>query len=394
MTSVNEIVQPVWQAAWSLTIPQYFFMTGVSAAAFLVSSLTYAFGDRRFKPIAGLALIVALTVLLAAPLNLVADLGQTGRFYELMFQTHRTAPMSWGVYLLTTYPALILVELLFAFRGAFVDRLHQTRGVARSFYRALALGHTEFTPADAERTHAVSRTLALLGIPWALAVHGYTGYILGVMKARPLWHTALMPVIFLVSAMVSGIAFMILVTAVVQRFDTDERRTDPALMQLLAKLLAASIVTDLVLRLFWYSIQWFYGVEAYGAVIHHVFVDSFWTSVIVETVLGLGVPLVVAVVPSLRRRPALLYGSALLATVGVWVFRWDTVIGGQMVPKVGTGFYAYSPPVLGNAGIESVVANWAVWLLLFVLAVWVLPWQLEAGAARRGTDGALLAREA
>ncbi len=102
MTSVIEIVQPVWPAAWSLAIPQYFFMTGVSAAAFLVSSLTYAFGDRRFRPIAGLSLIVALTVLLAAPLNLIADLGQTGRFYELMFATHATAPMSWGVYLLTT----------------------------------------------------------------------------------------------------------------------------------------------------------------------------------------------------------------------------------------------------------------------------------------------------
>ena len=394
MTTVNEIVQPVWQAAWSLDIPQYFFMTGVSAAAFLVSSLTYAFGDRRFKPIAGLALIVALTVLLAAPLNLVADLGQTGRFYELTFETHRTAPISWGVYLLTSYPALILVELLFAFRGAFVERVHRTRGLARSFYRALALGHVEFTAADAERTHAISRRLALLGIPWALAVHGYTGYILGVIKARPLWHTAMMPVVFLVSAMVSGVAFMILVTAIVQRFDTEKRRTDPALMELLAKLLAVSIVTDLVLRLFWYSIQWFYGEGAYGAVIHHVFVDSFWTAIVVETVLGLAVPLVVAIVPSLRRRAPLLYGSALLATVGVWAFRWDTVIGGQLIPKVGTGFYAYSPPLTGGNGIESVVANWGVWLALFVVAIWVLPWQLEAGQAEPRRRGELLATEA
>ncbi|HYG70166.1 MAG TPA: NrfD/PsrC family molybdoenzyme membrane anchor subunit, partial [Anaeromyxobacteraceae bacterium] len=272
MTGVTEIVQPVWPVAWSLAIPQYFFMTGVSAAAFLVSSLTYAFGDRRTKPIAGLALIVALTVLLVAPLNLVADLGQPGRFYELVFETHGTAPMSWGVYLLTTYPALIAFELLFAFRGAFVERAAASTGVAAKVYRALALGRRVHGPAEAARTHAVSRRLALLGIPWALAVHGYTGYILGVMKARPLWHTALMPVVFLVSAMVSGLAFMILVAAAMQRLDTDARRVDRGILERLASLLAIAIVADLLLRLFWYSIQWFYGVAAYGPVLQHVLV--------------------------------------------------------------------------------------------------------------------------
>ena len=381
MTAVNELVQPVWPVAWSLAIPQYFFMTGVSAAAFLVSSLTYAFGDRRFKPIAGLSLVVALTVLLVAPLNLVADLGQTGRFYELFFATHATAPMSWGVYLLTTYPALILAELLFAFRGAFVARAAGARGVVARAYRLLALGHRAFTPADAERTHAISRRLALLGIPWALSVHGYTGYILGVMKARPLWHTALMPIVFLVSAMVSGVALMILVTAVVQRFDSAAARVDRGVLEGLARLLAAFVVADLVLRLFWYTIQWLYGVEAYGAVVRHVFVDSFWSAVVVETVLGLLLPLAVAATPALRRRPPLLYAAAALAVLGVWVFRWDTVIGGQLIPKVGAGFYAYAPPLWGGDGAMSVAGNWALWVALFIGALWVLPWEREAAEA-------------
>lgn len=382
MTSVNELVQPVWNAAWGPAIPQYFFMTGVSAAAFLVSSLTYAFGDRRFQPIAGLSLIVALTVLLAAPLNLIADLGQTGRFYELAFETHATAPMSWGVYLLTTYPALILLELLLAFRGSLVARASETDGALRRVYRVLALGSRRFDAADAARTHAISRRLALLGIPWALAVHGYTGYILGVMKARPLWHTALMPIIFLVSAMVSGVAFMILVTAVMQRFETTAGKVDAALTAVLARMLAGFIVADLVLRLFWYTIQWLYGLGSYGPVVHHLFVDSFWTAIVIETVLGLVVPLVVALVPALRRRPWALYGAAALAVVGVWVFRWDTVIGGQLVPKVGAGFYEYAPPLTGGDGMLQVVANWALWLFLFVTATWLLPWQSEAGASK------------
>lgn len=375
--SVTEIVQPIWPAAWSLAIPQYFFMTGVSAAAFLVSSLTYGFGDRRYRPIAGLSLIVALTVLLVAPLNLVADLGQPGRFYELLFETHATAPMSWGVFLLTTYPALIAAELLFAFRGAFVERAG-AGGRLAGLHRLLALGHRTHGAGEAARTHAVSRRLALLGIPWAIAVHGYTGYILGVVKARPLWHTALMPIVFLVSAMVSGVALLILVSAVMQRLDTAAARVDASVQGLLAKLLAVSIVADLLLRVFWYSIQWYYGVAAYGPVLRHVLVDGFWTAVVGETVLGLLVPLGVALVPRLRRG-APLYAAAALAVAGVWMFRWDTVIGGQLIPKVGAGFYAYSPPLWGGDGIMQVVANWGLWIALFVAATSVIPWQREAG---------------
>lgn len=394
MTTVSELVQPVWEVAWSPAIPQYFFMTGVSAAAFLVSSLTYGFGDRRFAPIAGLSLLVALTVLLAAPLNLIADLGQPGRFYELVFATHATAPMSWGVYLLTTYPALILVELLFAFRGALVARADAATGLARTAWRWLALGATRFGPADRARAHVISRKLALLGIPWALAVHGYTGYILGVMKARPLWHTALMPIIFLVSAMVSGVAFVILVSSVMARLESGGRRgLDPALGALLAKLLGGFIVADLVLRLFWYSIQWGYGVAAYDAVARHLFVGSFWTAVVVETVLGLLVPLAVALVPALRRRPWALHAAAVLAVVGVWVFRWDTVIGGQLVPKIGAGFYAYAPPGFGGDGIMQVIGNWALWVFLFLAATSLLPWRQEEEPASAPAAQAGLAQE-
>ncbi len=378
MSPVTEIVQPIWPVAWSLAIPQYFFMTGVSAAAFLVSSLTYAFGDRRFKPIAGLALIVALTVLLVAPLNLVADLGQPGRFYELTFALHSTAPMSWGVYLLTTYPALILAELLLAFRAPLVERANATSGALGRVYRVLAFGKTSVSSEERERLHGLSRRLALLGIPWAIAVHGYTGYILGVMKARPLWHTALMPIVFLVSAMVSGVAFMILVTAVFQRFETARRRADPALLELLAKLLAGFIVVDLLLRAFWWTIQWLYGTAVYAPVVRHLFVESFWSAVVVETVLGLGVPLVVALVPRWRRGWPLLAASV-LAVVGVWVFRWDTVIGGQLVPKIGAGFYAYAPPLWGGEGVAQVAANWGLWMFLFLAATSLLPWQREAG---------------
>ncbi|MFW5692260.1 MAG: NrfD/PsrC family molybdoenzyme membrane anchor subunit, partial [Chloroflexota bacterium] len=197
---------------WGPVVAQYFFFTGISAAAFLISSLTYVFGQKRYEPIAGLALIVAFTVLLAAPLNLIADLAQPGRFYTLLYRTHITSPMTWGVFLLTAYPLLILLESAFAFRARFARKAQSSAGVARRLYTLAALGNPQITPQTEKRDHAMSRRLGIIGIPMALAVHGYTGFILWFAAGRPLWNTPVMPVVFLVSAVVSGLGLMILLT--------------------------------------------------------------------------------------------------------------------------------------------------------------------------------------
>ncbi len=60
----------------------------------------------------------------------------------------------------------------------------------------------------------MTQLFGTIGIPLAVFVHGYTGFILALGKARALWNTALMPFLFLVSAMVSGIALMILISIV------------------------------------------------------------------------------------------------------------------------------------------------------------------------------------
>jgi Ni/Fe-hydrogenase subunit HybB-like protein len=85
---------------------------------------------------------------------------------------------------------------------------------------------------DAKKT----KFFGLIGIPLALLVHGYTGFILALGKARVLWNTAIMPPIFLISAMVSGIALMILVVVIKGYFFSDERKVDTALCNDLGKM--------------------------------------------------------------------------------------------------------------------------------------------------------------
>lgn len=374
-THIIELISTAGHVQWSLVVPQYFFFTGVSAAAFLISSLTYVFDNKTYEPIAGLSLIVAFTVLLAAPLNLIADLAQPGRFYSLFYHLHATSPMSWGVFLLTSYPILICLEMLFVFRTGFARRAVKSTGLLRSIYTLVALGNIEVTPATEERDHRVGRILGMIGIPAALAVHGYTGYILGVVRARALWHTSLMPVIFLISAMVSGVALMIWLTALMVR---DKNGNIPwNILDALGILLVWSILGDLLLRLLWYSIGFAYSFGIFQDALPYVFKTHFTESVLLEMGLCLSFPLVVSLFGPLRRiRPLFLFTS-LLAIGGVWLFRWDTVIGGQEFPKISAGLAEYVPALWGQTGIMEVVSNWAIWIVFFLGLTWIMPWKSE-----------------
>ena len=385
MGNIIEILSIQGGLEWGPAIPQYFFFTGISAAAFLISSLTYVFGREHFRPIAGLALILAFTVLLAAPLNLVADLAQPGRFYSLFYRIHLTSPMSWGVFLLTFYPLLIAVEGLFGFRAGFARRGQHSRGWRLTLYKWLSLGQLQVTPQTETRDHRVSKVLGIVGIPTAIAVHGYTGFILYFAVGRPLWATPLMPVIFLVSAVVSGLALMILLTwLMVPNADGKPRWS---LMDRLGILLGWTIIVDLSLRILWHGLSYLSDPVAYRPVLAFLFGEQFVESVIIELGLALILPAFVMLVPAVRRIRLLFLISAFLTTVGVWLFRWSTVIGGQEIPKVAAGFNDFAISWFGGKGLLQVIGNWGIWLFLFILFTSFLPWRIdEVGGVKPARD--------
>lgn len=378
---MDSILSFASELEWGPTIPQYFFFTGVSAAAFLISSLTYVFGKRRYEPIAGLALILALTVLLAAPLNLIADLAQPGRFYSLLFRFNWTSPMSWGVFLLTLYPLLNALEGLFVFRAGFARAASsKPPGFTQRLYRLLALNTLEVSPRTQERDNRAAKILGMLGIPMALAVHGYTGFILFFAVGRPLWNTPLMPVIFLVSAVVSGLGIMILLGWLMARNKAGKPMW--GLLESLGILLGWSILGDLLLRGLWHGLAYAADREVYAPVLRFLFREHFFTSVVVELGLALILPALVMLTPRLRQVRPLFLSSAFLAAAGVWLFRWTTVIGGQEIPKIGSIPHSLSVSYWGGKGVMQVIGNWGLWLALFILFTWFFPWSSSKEGVR------------
>lgn len=364
---------------WGIGIPNYFWFTGSSAAAFIISSFANVFGFERYRPIAGFSLLLAFVLLAVAPLNLIDDLQQPGRldnFFLYGWSHLPTSPMKWGVPLLIAYPILILAEALMLYHRFFLDRMEQARSsLGKGFYRALALGRTRDDEASRARDEKIGFYLGAVGIPLAIAVHGYTGYILGVVYANPLWASAMMPLLFLASAMVSGAGLLLVLVPLAQRYFTDLARVDGELMTRLARLLSWFIIIDLLMRLFWLTFAMPFAGQGREE-LYSFFGPRLQEVVLTEYVAGLLVPLLIGFSPLGRQRFWQVAGGV-IAAVGVWMFRWNTVIGGESLDKTTAGLLVYHPHWFGQASITSTLANWAVFVALLSLVMLLFPWDKE-----------------
>ncbi|MDP8256288.1 MAG: NrfD/PsrC family molybdoenzyme membrane anchor subunit [Candidatus Alcyoniella australis] len=281
---------------WLISI--YFYLTGLSAGSFIISTLSYGFGMKRYKPIGKTAVVTATLLLMAAPVALLLQVGWPVRsIWNHFTYINLHSPMSYGGFLLVLYPLNCIVYGLFMFRG------------------------------DMRMT----KILGLVGIPLAISVHGYTGFILAFGKARALWNTALMPILFLVSAIVSGIALMIVIAVVQFRFFSAEKKVPRDLVDGLAKILGWALVVDLVMV---------FCDIAVLSISHHGAQETAWLIlggnlsplfVGVENLLGKVVPLIIVFHPRLRTVPGLTI-AGLLVVIGIFFMRYVTVFGGQALP--------------------------------------------------------------
>lgn len=285
------------QEVFGIPISVYFYLTGLSAGSFILSTLSYVFGVKKYQPLGKPGVVLATVLLLVAPVMLLLHAGKPMRAWHLFVYINWTSPISWGSFLLTLYPLCCVVYGFFMFKG------------------------------DEKKT----RIFGIIGIPLAVMVHGYTGWILSFGKARALWNTALMPILFLVSAMVSGIALMIVVSLIRDRFFTKEKTVNTDVMDGLCNLLAVAIVIDIFLVLSDVTTLLISHADA-QEVAHVLLFGHFALSfVLLENVIGKIVPLFIFAVPRWRKVPAVLVAS-LLVIAAIFLMRYNVVVGGENAP--------------------------------------------------------------
>lgn len=362
---------------WSLLIVQYPYLTGLVAGAFILASLERVFNVKALKPTYEIALLTALAFLLVATMPLVSHLGQPQRSYEVMITPNPTSAMAiFGFIYLWYLMVVLLLEIWFDYRRDMVIWARDAVGLKKFLYRILTLGVNDISPETVKWDKKLGYFITVVGIPSAFLLHGYVGFIFGSVKANPWWSSVLMPVIFLFSAMVSGIALVLFVYMVVTYIR--RQKIDINVLDTIGKFLFYILILDFTLEALDQIHRIYEAEESFEIISLLVSGKLYITLFIIQVLLGTLIPMVVLGIfqlykPSEKIRQVTYFVLSILVLVGIFFMRWNVVIGGQLFSKSFYGFTSYKTIMIGSEGLLMATVWVIIPFSILAFLLWLLP---------------------
>jgi len=367
---------------WSVLIVLYPYITGLVAGAFILASLERVFKVEAVRPTYRLALLTALAFLLVAPLPLQLHLGHPERSFEMYLTPHTSSAMAmFGFVYLWYLTVVLLVEIWLEYRAEIVGLAQTTTGIRRLIYRVLTLGSYNVSPEALRIDDKVGYAITVIGIPSAFLLHGYVGFIFGSVKANPWWSTPLMPIVFLFSAMVSGIAAVMVLYVVSSKLR--KVAIDMRCLDTIARYLFYTFVIDFTLEMLDLVHRTYESDESFRSLDFMVHTRLWFSQVILQIMLGTLVPLAILAANQLWRfaegaRKAMYMTAGGLTLIGIFAMRWNVVIGGQLFSKSFLGYTTYKMELVTREGLLSAIALMILPFAIFLVLIKLLPpWQEE-----------------
>lgn len=318
---------------WGLPVVNYvFFALGATGLA-MVASLAMVFGLRAFYPIAKRCIWLSLVVLVAGFASLALELGHPFRLlWAVPLNFQPTSPLNW----MGLFYSVFLVLALLKFK-----RIN-----------------------DGDWDSGVSKALGLAAFVAELAAGATLGAAFGMMAMRPMWYDPQLPVYFLLTASLSGVAIAVLITYLA--YGSQQNMPEKvrllmrgALPKVFAAVLGASIVALAARAVtgLWTNAD---GMQAWDAI-----VASPWFWIEIAALAG---SFIVLLQPGARDTGAVQVAVAVMVIVAIFIGRYEFIIGGQLVPVMKgawvQGLISYAPSLtewmmtLASASIALV--GWAV----------------------------------
>jgi len=364
---------------WSVLIVLYPFLTGLVAGAFILASLERVFQVQAVKPTYRLALLTALAFLLVAPLPLQLHLGHPERSYEMYLTPHSTSAMAmFGFVYLWYLMAVLVLEIWLDYRRDIVMLSQSTTGWKRWIYRLMTLGSSNISKRALEIDERVGWLVTLIGIPSAFLLHGYVGFIFGSVKANPWWSSPLMPVVFIFSAMVSGIAAVMLLYMLIMRLRKE--KIDMRCVDTVARYLFYIFIIDFSLEMLDLIHRIYEADESFRSLDFMVHTKLYLSHIVVQIVLGTVTPIALLAVTQVLRlgemaRKRIYALAGCLTMIGIFAMRWNVVIGGQLFSKSFLGYTTYKMGLITREGLlMAIVLTVLPLVILWVLVKLLPPW--------------------
>lgn len=351
---------------WTIQIVMYPYMTGLVAGAFVLSSLYHVFGQQDLKDMARFSLVFSLALLPVALMPLMFHLQHPLRGINVLLTPHFTSAIAAFGIVFSTYAMIVVSEIWFVYRQFFVEQaevLRQQEGggsrLKGLLYSLLTLGARDVSAEALAQDKRAVRILAAIGIPVACFLHGYAGFIFGSVKANALWMSPLMPVIFIMSAVVSGIALCMLTYIVIMEWrkfqavlakgggDRTAKTIGGVEMEVISRAsryLLGFLVAAISLELLDLIFRGYTALKSWDILRTVMYGKDFVNIFILQYGLGNLVPFILLLLPRLTIRRTVC--ALALILFGVFMMRWNVVIGGQAFSLSFSGYMHYHMPIL------------------------------------------------
>jgi len=286
---------------WGLYITSFMFLVGLSAGGLMIiSSVPRVFGIKGFGGISKVAVWTSICCTVLAIAFVVVDLGQPLRLWELFAFANLSSPLMWDIIVISTYLIISVVYL--------VAMLRYEKGNA------------------SEKGLRVISTIALVV---AILVHSVTAWIFGLQQSHEFWNTALLAPWFVVSALVSGLALVMIVVIALNK--TGYLKLADENIVKMAKLLGTFVVVDLFFlacELLTAGFPMGSGAEIVALLTTGALAPFFWAEVIFGVLAA-----AICFMPSLRKATPLVIAS-IFAIAGILLKRFVLLMGGFQVPNM------------------------------------------------------------
>ncbi len=294
VTGMNNVV------SWGLYIIAFMYFVGLSAGGLIVVAGAQLAGTEQFRPLSRLAVVLSGAAIAVAALFVLPDLGHPERVYRIVISGQFYSPLVWDVIVITTYLVIAGVDLWLLTRP--------------------------------RESRSALTVMALVALPVAVLVHSITAWIFGLLVARPFWNSPLLAPMFISSALVSGMALLLVVSVILRRLNV--LKVEQEVVESVGKLMTWFIAIDLFLLF----------AEVLTAIASNVpdhrdqtmlllngkLAPFFWP----EVILGGLVPFFILAFPQTRRKNGLLGLAGALAVVGILLKRINIMMASMSLPLI------------------------------------------------------------
>lgn len=365
---------------WAIYMVNFVFFIGISHAGTLISAILRVSGAEWRRPVTRVAEAITVFALCIGAPQVLIDMGRADRLVNPFLVGRFESPILWDICCITTYLSgsvsylfLPLVPDLALVR----DRMPAGKPFWKLFYTVLAMGWRG-TPRQIAVLDRAVAFMAIIIIPIAVSVHTVVSFVFS-MTVQPMWHSTILGPYFVIGAIFSGIATLLIAMAILRKAFHLERYFDEKLFDNLGKLLVVMTVLWGYATLAEY-LTTFYGSEpshmaVFDAKVSGPFAAPFWLMIVT----CLAIPLPILANPRTRTIAGCVVASISI-NIGMWLERYMIIVPTLSNPRLPAEVPVYLPSI---TELTLTVASFAMLVLLFGLFIKFFPivsvWEIHEG---------------